>query len=311
MRDVHPEQAPYWLGGLLEAISVDGGPTDEQLRILQALLRGYFGFDGSIDLVPLPAGELARRITDPGSRYRFVQTLNVLQFCRHPASEALATSVEQTARTLGVDEPMLQVAHDAAEHSRELVMADWIRFKQYTAPEPRIREVTDDELASRMGALHRCPAGSLGRAFVDFYDEWELPQPVNDPQSIQLVNHDFAHVISGYQPNEAVEEVALSALLVSSTDGERHFSTLVASMALYEVGLMEYPGIAATKGALSRPGAPEVFADAWRRGASCTHDIVAFDHLAVADWPLDDVRKTLGVPPRSVWPDGQPRPVTG
>ena len=48
MREIHPDLAPYWLGGLLQVASVDGGPTDEQLRIIQGLLRGYFGIDTAL-----------------------------------------------------------------------------------------------------------------------------------------------------------------------------------------------------------------------------------------------------------------------
>jgi len=33
MREIHANLAPYWLGGLIEAASVDGGPTDEQLVV--------------------------------------------------------------------------------------------------------------------------------------------------------------------------------------------------------------------------------------------------------------------------------------
>lgn len=29
MREIHANLAPYWLAGLIEAASVDGGPTDE------------------------------------------------------------------------------------------------------------------------------------------------------------------------------------------------------------------------------------------------------------------------------------------
>ena len=68
MREIHPDLAPYWLGGLLRVVSIDGGPTDEQLRILQGLLRGYFGMENAIDLWPVPAEELARHITDSGAR---------------------------------------------------------------------------------------------------------------------------------------------------------------------------------------------------------------------------------------------------
>ena len=114
MREIHTHLAPYWLGGLIEATSVDGGPTDEQLRIVQGLLRGYFGIESAIDLVPLPAEELRDIVVDQSSRYRLVQTMIILQFARHPASEELADSVERYAATLGVDEPMLVVARDAA-----------------------------------------------------------------------------------------------------------------------------------------------------------------------------------------------------
>jgi hypothetical protein len=64
MRDIHPEQAPYWLGGLLQAVSVDGGPTDEQLRLIQALLRGYFGFEETIDLVRSELAPPPRAVAD-------------------------------------------------------------------------------------------------------------------------------------------------------------------------------------------------------------------------------------------------------
>jgi hypothetical protein len=62
MREIHPDLAPHWRGGLLQAVSVDGGPTDEQLRIILGLLRGSFGGDGTLDLRPLPAHDVARVI---------------------------------------------------------------------------------------------------------------------------------------------------------------------------------------------------------------------------------------------------------
>jgi hypothetical protein len=302
VREIHTDLAPYWLGGLLEVTSVDGGPTDEQLRIIQGLLRGYFGITTPVDLVPLPAHELADIITDPRSRLRLVQTMIVLQLARHPASQALATSVEAYAAALGVDEPMMIVARDAASHSRDLLMADWARFARTTPPEPQLADRSDDEFAERIGSLFRCPVGSLGRAFLYFYDEWDLDLPTKaDPQSVSLVAHDFSHVLSGYKPNDAVDEVALSAMLVSMTNGDEHFSALMASMSLYEVALFDVLDIQGTKGVLDRVGAPDVFADAMRRGALCTADIATIDHLAVADRPLGEVRASLGIMPRAAY----------
>jgi hypothetical protein len=300
MRDIHPDLAPYWLGGLLQVSSVDGGPTDEQLRIIQSLQRGYFGIESTLDLVPLPAEDLRDIITDPGSRQRLVQTMVVLQFARHPASEELATSVEQYAAVLGVDEPMMVVARDAALHSRELLMADWTRFARKTPTEPQLRDRSDDEFAVRIDALHQCPKGSLGRGFIDFYDYWGLELPANAREhAVTLVAHDFSHVLTGYRPGDAVDEVALSAMLVSLSNGEEHFSALTASMALYEVALFDVLDIDPTKGVLDRLGAPDVFADAMRRGALCTADIATIDHLALADRPLEDVRASLGITPRA------------
>jgi hypothetical protein len=299
MREIHTNLAPYWLGGLIEATSVDGGPTDEQLRIIQGLLHGYFGIESSLDLIPLPAEELRDIVTDTSSRYRLIQTMIILQFARHPASEELADSVERYAAALGVDEPMLVVARDAARHSRELLMADWARFARNSPIEPQLRNQTDDEFAAQFDALRQCPDGSLGRGFIDFYQSNGFAMPYcATGLGVSLVNHDFSHILTGYKPNDAVEEVALSAMLVSSANGEEHFSALAASMALYEVGLFDILGITPTKGVLDRHGAPDVFADAMRRGASCSADLSAIDHLALADQPLRDIRAEFSIPAR-------------
>jgi hypothetical protein len=300
MREIHPDLAPYWLGGLLQAVSVDGGPTDEQLRIIQGLLRGYFGIDGALDLQPLPADAISAYITDPASRYRMVETMIVLEFARHPASEQLLESVESYAATLGIDEPMLLVARRAAEEHRELLMDDWRRFARSTPVQPALRGRPEAETAERLAALRECAPGSLGRAFADFYARWGLDYPtVAQTKGLNLVSHDFSHVLSGYLPNDGVEEVALSAMIVSATDGESHFSALTASMALYEAGLFDVLDITPTTGVLARPGSPEIFADAMRRGASCTADFAGLDHLALADEPLDKLRDELGIPPRA------------
>src|SRR5262249_61139243 len=60
MRPVHKELAEPVGRGLLGAASVDGGPTDEQLGIIGALLHGYFGVDTDVaSLEPLDPAALA------------------------------------------------------------------------------------------------------------------------------------------------------------------------------------------------------------------------------------------------------------
>ena len=69
----------------------------------------------------------------------------------------------------------------------------------------------------------------------------------------------------------------------------------------------------ADRGHLEIPGMPERVADAIRRGRICNLDVMyGIDYFDYKDMPIDEVRKTLGIVPKSsdldspgVWhPDG-------
>src|SRR5206468_535763 len=81
MRPVHKELAEPVARGLLGAATVDGGPTDEQRHIIDAIVHGYF--DVAIELPSLepldPAG-LAAALDDPKARHRVVELMIVLEF---------------------------------------------------------------------------------------------------------------------------------------------------------------------------------------------------------------------------------------
>src|SRR2546430_16157187 len=105
MRPVHRELAEPIARGLLGAAIVDGGPTDEQRHIIDAIAHGYF--DVAIELSSLeplePAG-LAAAVDDPKARHRVVELMIVLQFSRHPGSHAMAQPGQEYAAALHVDE---------------------------------------------------------------------------------------------------------------------------------------------------------------------------------------------------------------
>jgi hypothetical protein len=284
--------------GLLGAADVGAGPTDEQRSVITHLLHGYFGVRADVaTLTPLSPAELAACI-DAGDCKRVVDLLIVVEICRHPGDAAQADRVEEYAAALGVDEPFLAVARDDLVATQEEVMADWSRFDRVRPVEPDC-EVADERLAARLRALADCPEGSLGRAFIDFYERWGLMFP-GEPGGgdASLVPHDFTHVLAGYDA-DAPGELALQAMLTSATGFEEHFSGLVASLSLYEAGKFDILQIGPKVGTLDRPGAAAELADAFRRGSLCTCDFEGIDHLARADDSIDAVRADCGITPRN------------
>lgn len=299
MRPVHKELAEPVARGLLGAATVDGGPTDEQLGIIGALLHGYFGVDtdvGSLD--PLDPVGLAAAVEDPKARHRLVELMILLEFSRHPGSEAMADRVEEYAAALGVHEKMQIVARDALESARSELNADYNRYHDPYDIEPQFAGAEDAEMAKRLRELEHCPPGSLGRAYFDFYQRYNLKFP-GEPGGgdVIFVAHDFTHVLSGYEP-DGPGELALQAMLVSATDGDHHFSNFCVSLSLHEAGLYDSDIVMDKVGTLARPGAPEELADAIRRGAQCSADFATIDHLSRVDEPLEDVRRDLSIPAR-------------
>jgi ubiquinone biosynthesis protein Coq4 len=299
MREPQSELGIPVARGLVGVASVAGGPTEQQRRLISTLLHSYFGVAADASRFdPMTADELAEIVPDEKTAQLLVQAMIVLEFCRHPATPEMADSVERYAGALGVSEPMLAVGRSAAESARDAVIADWSRFREAPRIEASISGHDDVALAARLRDLARCPAGSLGRGYFDFYERYGLNFPGEpDGGTATLVSHDFAHVLAGYEPN-AVDEIALQAMLTSSTSGDTHFSGLVASLGLYEVGMLPFPGIDPKTQALARPRAAEELAHAVRRGSACSGDFQDIDHLEMADESIDKVRHQLNIPPR-------------
>jgi len=296
---------------LLGVADVDGGPTDEQLGVLRAIVAGCGGRT-DIDvasLAPLAPDAAADLIRAPAARRRSRELMVLLELCRHPLTDAQVARVDEYAAALGESGPGLEMARDLVRSGAETAQADFFRFYGSRADdvaEPSLRDRyrgdlagPDPELGDRLRALHDLPAGTLGHAYVEFYRRSGITLPGDDPHNPAIfVGHDMCHVIAGYEP-VGVDEIALGAMQLTLTDNDTHWMQFLGNLAVHEAGFLGTADIVPKQATLARPGATDTLAHAMWRGSRCTGDFTSADHLARADRPLEDIRAEFGVPART------------
>jgi hypothetical protein len=293
---------------LAGAIDVDGGPTEEQLAVLRAFVSGYWGrtdLDAGT-VAPIDPTSAGAAITDPAHRRRVRELMVMLELCRHPLSEAQVARVEEYAAALDDRAPDLALARTLVTGGAAAAAADYERFVQGRTTD--LEEVTlrdrsdwdepaDEELATRLRALHDLPAGTLGYEYVEFYRRNGIDLPGVDPNSPALfVAHDMCHVIAGYEPT-GQGEIALGAIQLAVADSDAHWLNFLGNLSVHEAGFLAAGSVVPKSGTLLRPGATDLVAEAFRRGAACTADFTTADHLAMVEVPLADVRDRFGIPP--------------
>ena len=189
-------------------------------------------------------------------------------------------------------------------------MADFRRFLDETTfdlVEATLKErysesltAPDPALAAQLRVLGDAGPGTLGRAYVEFYDRNGLDLPGDDlTQPAIFVAHDMCHVIAGYEP-VAADELALGAMQLAIDDTTTHWVQFLGNIAVHEAGFLtnEDGSLVPKEATLNRPGATQTLAHAFSRGARCSGDFTMVDHLAMADRQLEDVRAQSAVPPR-------------
>jgi hypothetical protein len=304
---VEPELVEPVTRALLGAIDVDGGATDEQVAVLRAVVT-HLWERPDLDLAalaPLGPEDAAVAVADPQARRRLRELIVTLELCRHPESTAQVANVERYAHALGWDGPELEIARHWIDEGVEHATADFDRFygeKLETLSEPSLRdrfltlEQPDLDLAQQLEALHDLPAGTLGHAYIEFYRRNDITVPGADVHTpAHYVSHDMNHVISGYEPT-GPGEIALGAFTLAMNDNDANWIQFVANLAIHEAGLVQHGAIMPKDSTLTRPGATDLLGEALWRGAQCSADFSQADHLAMADWTLDDVRAHFGVP---------------
>jgi hypothetical protein len=310
-RIIDPSKSTHVAQALYAAADVDDGPTDEQRSVIGALLKGYFDSDVEVaDLTGIGPDETASAFPGAAERRRMRELLVLMEFCRHPVSQAQVERVEEYAAALGESGQGLEMARDLVAQGREVAMADFRRFLEestFDMVEVTLKEhysesltAADPALAAQLRALGDAGPGTLGRAYVEFYDRNGIDLPGDDlMQPAIFVAHDMCHVIAGYEP-VAADELALGAMQLAIDDSTTHWVQFLGNIAVHEAGFLtnENGSLVPKEATLNRPGATQTLAHAFNRGARCGSDFTIVDHLAMADRQLDDVRAQFAVPPR-------------
>ena len=315
-----PETAELFVRATLGGVSVDGFPTPLQYELLQQVTQHVFGLTVDVRaLEPLDAAAAKELIADPALARRLVQAIVTLEMLDDPVPPALATHIRRYARTLGVDEPMVNAARHAARGHLALMYADIQRNSYYT--HEAIEQAVDGHLwralrskfaysnlvASRSierkwAALADMPKGSLGHTTAEFYRVHEFPIPGARHGIGEIgAHHDFVHVLADYAPNPD-GEINVFAFIATAMDDPKGFVQLVMTLGLFQNATITHVAGKRVKlargGTLSEPGACERFADALHRGAICKVDALGMDHFAIAPEPLDALRERFGIVPR-------------
>jgi hypothetical protein len=295
---------------LLGATAVGDGRSDEQGSVIDALAVGYWDRP-DLDLAalaPLSPAEAGSVIVGDAQRRRVRELLVLLELCRHPLTEEQVELVDGYMEALGGGGMGTEIVRDLVHKGAAAAGADFSRFfgtRAQALSEPTLRAAFADEpshldpaLGARLAAMHELPPGTLGHAFVDFYRRNGLTLPGESAtMPAVFVSHDMCHVIADYEPT-AAEEVALGAMQLGVADDENHWVQFLGNLAVHEARYLTAEGPEHGTPALSVPGATTLLAEGLRRGAACTGDFTAADHLAMAARPLEDIRAEFGIPPR-------------
>lgn len=300
------DAAEVFTAGLLGAVDVDDGPTEEQLAVLRAFVRHVWKQPVALleTVTPFSAAETAARLTEEGARLRFCEMAMTLELCRHPQSAAQVDRVEEYAALLGVAGIELDTTRTALERGAAAVSVDLERVYQGILPD--ISEVSlrdrylaldapDPALAERLRALHDLPEGTLGHAFVEFYRRSGFALPGDDVHlPAHYVNHDMNHVITGYEPT-APAEIARSGFLVAANASRHNWIEFLLTLSIHETGVLNHGAIRAKVATLARPGVSDLLGEALDRGRQCRVDLSQVDHLAIAAEPLASIRRRFDV----------------
>jgi hypothetical protein len=310
--------------GIATAVAPDGGLTDVQAALLEAIASALTQIEVDYHhLEPLGPEELAGVLEgrDQTFRQRIVHHMVLGELVLRPLPTDVALRVAKYAQALGVEDRFVRVARRYAQGAFGLAWMDLRRsgFAEHVrradmdalratreVSDPFTATEVDPELEARWAAFREFPHGSLGRAVWELYDSrgFALPGTATGA-SAYLAQHDFAHVLADYGTN-LKGELEVFAFIGRADPDPKGFAWLATLIGLFETGYIADTGFFerdVRERNIQAPGMHHRISDAIRRGKIVSEsygtDLFEVDYHEIADRPVNEVRTLLELPAKS------------
>ena len=319
-----PDEVMIMARAVVTAVSGPEGLTDLQHSIITADFAAMSGVHVNPDyLEPIGPVEYSKALRgrDEGFRIRMIQQMVLCALILDPLPPYIVERISRYAYELSVDEDMLRVAQEQMQGARHLIGSDFLRAgytslqresdadnaAKATPDVQRWAAVEDPALAAKWASLEDLGPSTLGRKVWEFYRSRGFQHPgAPGSASPYLSQHDWVHVIADY--GSTVEsEIEVFGLIARANDDPSGFSLLVMVLSLFETGMLSEVAIfEQAAGHLTRNTRRMGvrMADAMYRGAIVGakfggRDLMEIDWFEFADRDLFDVRRMVGMPPKS------------
>ena len=319
-----PDEVMIMARAVVTAVSGHDGLTDLQHSIITADFAAMSGVHVNPDyLEPIGPVEYSKalRNRDEVFRIRMIQQMVFCALILDPLPPYIVERISRYAYELSVDEDMLRVAQEQMQGARNLIGSDFLRSgyndvagvsevdstSKADLNDQRWAAVEDPALAAKWACLEDLGPSTLGRKVWEFYRSRGFQHPgAPGSASPYLAQHDWVHIIADY--GSTVEsEIEVFGLIARANDNPSGFSLLVMVLSLFETGMLSQIAIFhEAAGHLSRNTRRMGvrMADAMYRGAIVGakfggRDLMEVDWFEFADRDLFDVRRMVGMPPKS------------
>ncbi len=311
--------APAVLGAVLGAFAPVGGLDELQTSVFDAIARQVYGLDPE-SIRPLTATELLEAEPNDAERRHAIHLMVVLELVEHPVRNGVDAAIEQYARDIDVDIPILDASREfAGEHfcamyldlqrsswNTEQALASLRTGTWYELLRSKLSYegvVADKAIARKWSALRDCEPGTWGAEVADFYQRHHFPFPGERHGISELgALHDWVHVITGYDATPE-GEIDVFAFIASTLEDDKGVVLLAITLGIFQNDSIHR--VAGKKVKIARPdtladpGAVDHLADALRRGHLCTVDVMGgIDLFEYRDVPLAEVRERFSVLPK-------------